>query len=88
MKENFMSSVKTEINSWPTKFKQLSFVQKIIFITLAIYIFLTIKESTQSWDDLFEIDTWKESVSKLFTIKHGVILAVIYFLFFSKNEKN
>ena len=79
-----MNSVQTEINSWPSKFRKLTFVQKVVFLIVACYIFLTVKENTKSWDDLFEMDTWKKSVSTLFTIKHGVILTVVYFLFFGR----
>ncbi len=79
-----MNSIQTEINSWPSKFRKLTFVQKIVFLIVACYIFLTVKENTKSWDDLFEMDTWKKSVSTLFTIKHGVILTVVYFLFFGR----
>lgn len=83
-KTSFMNSIQTEINSWPSKFRKLTFVQKIVFLIVACYIFLTVKENTKSWDDLFEMDTWKKSVSTLFTIKHGVILTVVYFLFFGR----
>lgn len=87
-KTSFMNSVQTEINSWPSKFRKLTFVQKVVFLIVACYIFLTVKENTKSWDDLFEMDTWKKSVSTLFTIKHGVILTVVYFLFFGRISNN
>ncbi len=85
---NIATSVKDEINSWPTRFKELSFIQKVIVIVTAIYIYLTVKEDNITFNDLFKLDTWKSAVNKLFTIKNGIILTVVYFLFFAKSSKD